>query len=56
MSEAEAPSRLSRRLGLGGAVAVGLGAMLGTGVFASWTPALGFAGDQLLLALGVAAA
>ena len=30
--------------------------MLGTGVFASWTPALSFAGGQLLVALCVAAA
>jgi len=47
-------SRLSRRLGIGGATAVGLGAMLGTGVFASWTPAFHYAGDALLIALLIA--
>jgi APA family basic amino acid/polyamine antiporter len=46
---------LSRRLGLGGATAIGLAAMLGTGVFAAWTPALRWAGGLLLVALTVAA-
>lgn len=46
---------LSRRLGLGGAVAIGVGAMLGTGVFAAWTPALRLAGDALLVSLLLAA-
>lgn len=51
------PSRpeLARRLGLGGAVAIGVGAMLGTGVFAAWTPALLLAGDALLGSLLLAA-
>ncbi|HSR26253.1 MAG TPA: amino acid permease, partial [Candidatus Eisenbacteria bacterium] len=48
-------SRLERRLGLGGAVAVGVGAMLGTGVFAAWTPALRLAGSALLVSLALAA-
>lgn len=46
---------LPRRLGLGGAVAIGVGAMLGTGVFAAWTPALALAGSALLASLAVAA-
>ena len=46
---------LQRRLGLGGAVAIGLAAMLGTGVFAAWTPALAWAGPKLLWSLLLAA-
>lgn len=46
---------LRRVLGVGGATIVGLGAMLGTGVFAAWTPALGLAGSALLAALALAA-
>ena len=46
---------LKRRLGLAGATAIGVGAMLGTGVFAAWTPALRLAGPLLLLSLVVAA-
>lgn len=42
-------------LGVRGATVVGLGAMLGTGVFAAWTPALDLAGDALLGALAIAA-
>ena len=49
-------ARLERRLGLPGAVAIGLAAMLGTGVFAAWTPALALAGSALLASLGLAAA
>jgi basic amino acid/polyamine antiporter, APA family len=52
----EPPSRLRRSLGLPGAIVVGLGAMLGTGVFAVWTPALAWAGGWLVLALLLAAA
>ena len=55
MTVAEPPA-LHRRLGLGGAVAIGLAAMLGTGVFAAWTPALRWAGGALLVSLLVAAA
>jgi APA family basic amino acid/polyamine antiporter len=36
-------------------VAIGVGAMLGTGVFAAWTPALLLAGDALLVSLLLAA-
>ncbi|HSR25805.1 MAG TPA: APC family permease [Candidatus Eisenbacteria bacterium] len=46
---------LVRRLGLGGAVAIGGAAMLGTGVFAAWTPALARSGSLLLGSLLVAA-
>lgn len=42
-------------LGVRGATVVGLGAMLGTGVFAAWTPAADLAGDALLGALLLAA-
>lgn len=46
---------LARRLGLGDAVVVGLGAMLGAGVFASFAPAAHVAGSGLLIGLAVAA-
>jgi APA family basic amino acid/polyamine antiporter len=46
---------LQRRLGLADAVVIGLGSMLGTGVFVVWSPAADRAGRWLLLALGVAA-
>jgi APA family basic amino acid/polyamine antiporter len=49
------PSRLQRALGVRGATVVGLSAMLGTGVFAVWTPAWSLAGAWLLLGLGIAA-
>jgi APA family basic amino acid/polyamine antiporter len=53
--DASAPSRLGRRLGLGDAVVVGLGAMLGAGVFAAFGPAAASAGSGLLVGLGIAA-
>lgn len=46
---------LARRLSLADAVAIGLGSMIGAGVFAVWSPALGAAGSGILLALAVAA-
>lgn len=46
---------LRRVLGVGGATVVGLGAMVGTGVFVAWTPALALAGSALIIALGIAA-
>jgi len=49
-------TQLRRVLGVGGATVVGLGAMLGTGVFAAWTPAIALAGSGLLIALAIAAA
>ena len=47
--------QLARRLGLSDAVVIGLGAMLGAGVFVAYTPAAKAAGSWLLLALAVAA-
>jgi APA family basic amino acid/polyamine antiporter len=49
-----APGSLQRRLGLLDAVVIGLGSMLGTGVFVVWSPAAERAGRWLLAALGVA--
>lgn len=48
-------SELRRVLGVRGAAIVGVGAMLGTGVFAAWTPAVDLAGSALLIALAGAA-
>jgi APA family basic amino acid/polyamine antiporter len=49
------PSRLARRLGLRDAVVIGLGSMLGAGVFAAIGPAAAAAGSALLVSLGLAA-
>ena len=46
---------LVRRLGVTDAVVVGLGAMLGAGVFAAFAPAAQAAGSGLLIGLGIAA-
>ncbi|MET7994115.1 amino acid permease [Amycolatopsis sp. NPDC005232] len=46
---------LARRLGLVDAVFLGLGSMIGAGVFAAFAPAAGAAGAGLLPALGIAA-
>jgi APA family basic amino acid/polyamine antiporter len=46
---------LDRRLGTGDAVVLGLGSMVGAGVFVVWAPAAAVAGSALLLGLGVAA-
>lgn len=51
-----APTRLARRLGLFDAVVIGLGAMIGAGVFSAYGPAARAAGTGLLLGLVVAAA
>ena len=48
-------AELRRVLGARGATVVGLGAMLGTGVFAAWTPAFALAGSALIAALAIAA-
>jgi APA family basic amino acid/polyamine antiporter len=50
------PDRLTRRLGLGDAVVLGLGSMLGAGVFTAFTPAARAAGSWLLAGLALAAA
>ena len=52
----DAPSRLDRRLGVGDAVVIGLGSMIGAGVFAAIGPAARAAGAGLLIGLVVAAA
>ena len=46
---------LARRLGTFDAVIVGLGSMLGAGVFAAFSPAAAVAGAGLLIGLGIAA-
>lgn len=51
----EQHGRLVRRLGLGDAVVVGAGSMVGAGVFTVWGAAADAAGTGLLLALVVAA-
>jgi basic amino acid/polyamine antiporter, APA family len=51
----ERPTRLARKLGTTDAVVVGLGAMMGAGVFAAPGPAAEAAGSGLLLGLAVAA-
>jgi APA family basic amino acid/polyamine antiporter len=56
MSSVTAPrAELARRLGLGDAVFIGLGSMIGAGVFAAYAPAARAAGTGLLIGLGVAA-
>jgi APA family basic amino acid/polyamine antiporter len=45
------PASLDRRLGLGDAVLIGLGSMIGAGVFVVFAPAAGAAGSGLLAAL-----
>ncbi|MDQ3762300.1 MAG: APC family permease [Actinomycetota bacterium] len=47
--------QLGRRLGLADAVVLGLGSMLGAGVFAAFAPAAAAAGAGLLIALAIAA-
>ena len=46
---------LARRLGTADAVVIGLGSMIGAGVFAAFTPAAAAAGSGLLVGLVVAA-
>ena len=52
---AQVPSRLSRRLGTTDAVTMGLGAMIGAGVFAAISPAAQAAGAGMLAGLVAAA-
>ena len=49
------PQILARRLGTFDAVVIGLGSMIGAGVFAAFTPAAQAAGSGLLIGLAVAA-
>jgi APA family basic amino acid/polyamine antiporter len=51
----ELQTRLARRLGTSDAVIIGLGSMIGAGVFAAIGPAARAAGNGLLIGLGVAA-
>ncbi|MDX6505487.1 MAG: basic amino acid/polyamine antiporter, family [Gaiellaceae bacterium] len=46
---------LARRLGTGDAVIIGLGSMIGAGVFSAFAPAAAAAGTGLLIGLGLAA-
>ncbi|VDR38871.1 Inner membrane transport protein YbaT [Tsukamurella paurometabola] len=46
---------LQRRLGVGDAVVIGLGSMIGAGIFAALAPAASAAGSALLIGLAVAA-
>jgi APA family basic amino acid/polyamine antiporter len=46
---------LARRLGIGDAVVIGLGSMIGAGVFAAFAPAAAAAGSGLLIGLAIAA-
>lgn len=50
----ERATRLARRLGVADAVVIGLGSMIGAGVFAAFAPAADAAGAGLLLGLAVA--
>ncbi|WP_030255369.1 APC family permease [Streptomyces violens] len=54
-AESGAPPALQRRLGTTDAVLIGLGAMLGAGIFATLAPAAAAAGSGLLLGLALAA-
>nr|WP_312869032.1 amino acid permease [Amycolatopsis pithecellobii] len=47
--------RLNRRLGTGDAVVIGLGSMIGAGVFVAFAPAARAAGSALLIGLALAA-
>jgi basic amino acid/polyamine antiporter, APA family len=49
------PKALVRRLGTGDAVVIGLGSMIGAGVFSAWGPAAAAAGGWLLIGLLLAA-
>jgi APA family basic amino acid/polyamine antiporter len=49
------PPALVRRLGLADAVFIGLGSMIGAGVFSAFAPAAAVAGTGLLIGLGIAA-
>jgi APA family basic amino acid/polyamine antiporter len=51
-----APSRLARRLGTFDAVVIGLGSMVGAGIFAALSPAAHYAGSALLIGLALAGA
>lgn len=54
-SEPAEPAKLHRRLGLTDSVTIGLGSMIGAGIFAALAPAAAAAGSGLLPALALAA-
>lgn len=54
-SAAGMPDELQRRLGVSDAVVIGLGSMIGAGIFAALAPAAHAAGSGLLVGLAVAA-
>src|SRR4051794_22687446 len=54
--QAQPPSRLARKLGTGDAVIVGLGSMIGAGVFSAVGPATRAAGNVVVVALLIAGA
>jgi APA family basic amino acid/polyamine antiporter len=54
-SSSSTPGGLQRRLGVGDAVVIGLGSMIGAGIFAALAPAAAAAGSGLLIGLAVAA-
>ena len=51
-----APAALARRLGTGEAVVIGLGSMIGAGIFSAFSPAAEAAGSGLLIGLALAGA
>src|SRR5690606_14394454 len=51
----DAMTQPKRVVGLWGATGVGVGSMLGAGVFAVWAPAADVAGNALILAVAIAA-
>jgi basic amino acid/polyamine antiporter, APA family len=55
MTDADVPTRLARRLGTFDAVVIGLGSMIGAGVFAAFAPAAHAAGNGLVIGLAIAA-
>ncbi|KUN76170.1 APC family permease [Streptomyces griseoruber] len=55
MTQPGSPAALRRTLGVGDAVVIGLGSMIGAGVFAALAPAAHAAGSGLLLGLALAA-
>lgn len=55
MRRVTAQPALSRRLGLADAIVIGLGSMIGAGVFAAFTPAAQSAGNGIIIGLVVAA-
>jgi APA family basic amino acid/polyamine antiporter len=55
MSQTPPPPALARRLGVFDAVVIGLGSMIGAGVFAAFAPAAKAAGSGLVIGLAIAA-